>query len=60
MNDEFKIISGSVKKVESELNELNKSYWVSFHGFSQNNEGITIVIHLLAKVFDPPHSRILK
>ena len=44
--NKFRIITGNAKEVESELNKLNKTYWVLLSGMSATNETTTVMIEL--------------
>ena len=45
-NEVFRVIVGTAKEVEAELNNLNKTYSVIIQGISATNELTTIVIIL--------------
>ena len=44
MLNEFKVITGTAKEVEKELNNLNKTHWVIVQGITATNEQTTIVV----------------
>jgi hypothetical protein len=46
MNNEFRVITGTAKEVETELNKLNKTHWVIIQGITATNEQTTIVIDM--------------
>jgi len=46
----YKIICGSSKECEEELNKLVVKHWVIVHGFSVVNENVTILVELNERV----------
>lgn len=42
----FKVLTGTAKEVETELNKLNSKNWVMIQGISTTNEQTTIVVDM--------------
>ena len=49
MKNEFRVLTGTAKEVETQLNELEKKHWVIIYGISTTNEQTTIVVGISGK-----------
>jgi hypothetical protein len=45
--DEFKVITGTAKEVEKELNKYNKAYIVAVVAITATNEQTTVIAQLM-------------
>lgn len=45
----YKVITGTAKEVESQLNKLNNDWFLSIEGMSATNEQTTVLVELLGK-----------
>jgi len=44
---EWKVLTGTAKEVETELNKLGKDWWVSVAGVAVTNELTTVVVQII-------------
>jgi len=47
--EQYKIITGTAKQVEKEINDFNKEYFLVIMGITATNEQTTVIIELLEK-----------
>ena len=45
---EFKMIKGTTKEVEAELNQLKKTFWVQVEGMTSTDQQTTLCLHLVS------------
>jgi hypothetical protein len=50
MKNGFRILVGTAKEVEDELNRLYPEWFVFFHGFTATNELTTALIEITLKI----------
>jgi hypothetical protein len=45
---EFKMIKGTTKEVEVQLNNLKKTFWVQVEGMTSTDQQTTLCLHLVS------------
>ena len=45
---EFKMIKGTTKEVEAQLNQLKKTFWVQVEGMTSTDHQTTLCLHLVS------------
>ena len=45
---EFKMIQGTIKEVEEQLNDLKKTFWVQVEGMTSTDQQTTLCLHLVS------------
>jgi len=45
---EFKMIKGTIKEVEAQLNDLKKTFWVQVEGMTSTDQQTILCLHLVS------------